>query len=178
MCRHALAAIAIGLTVACTDLPSNLPTAPSRLVEPVATTPPPGPGRVVRTEQWLLELDVVDLTGAECPDDSLRVHRSVWLTVEVRDTGEVALSYRPDVSAAPTAEWQGWLRDSGVEASGTVFDDLPCSGYASSADGAPSTLTGYFSPDARTFSAMEIRRYIGGEDGDIVYYVSWNAHAP
>lgn len=175
MGNRVAAAFVACLAGACSDLPSTLPTSPTEVSQPATMSVPPGPGRVVRTERWALELRVQDVAGIECTDQTLHAARAVELAVEVRDTGRLTLSLHHDTSPTSHAEWTGWMLEGGLEASGAVYDGLPCSGAADEPDGAPSTLTGSFSADGDRFTAMEIRRYMGREEGEIVYYLAWTA---
>lgn len=173
MTNRAAAAIVACLAGACSDLPSSLPTSPTETSQPAVTSVPPGPGLVVRTERWALELRILDVAGTECTDQTLHAPRSVELIVEVRDTGRMTLFLHHEASGPPHAQWTGWMLEGGIEASGAVYSGLPCSGATEEPDGAPSTLTGYFSADGSSFEAMEIRRYTGRAAGEIVYYVTW-----
>ena len=69
----------------------------------------------------------------------------------------------------------GWRMEGGFEGAGLAYEGLPCSGAALEPAGAPTTLTGYFSGDGRSFSGVEVRRYMGRPQGDIVYHVEWEA---
>jgi hypothetical protein len=157
------------LGVACTGIDrSSLPTAPSALGASSA-------GGSVRIEHWTLTLKIRDVMGIEC-DVTLDGTRSVDLRVEFAEGGTVAMRYsQPTREFADAAAVTGWTIAGGFEGAGVAYEGLPCSGAAQEPTGAPTTLTGYFSDDNRTFQGVEVRRYMGRPDGDIVYHVEWKA---
>lgn len=170
----AVALLAI-LAVGCSDMQRvSLPTGPSEL-NPSAASVPPSSGRLLRTERWHLDLTIRDVAGVEC-GDAVGNLRSVDLATDLHDDGTIAMYYDdPSWPAAHAGEWTGWTLENGFEGSGMAYEGMPCSGADTEPSGAPSTLTGYFSADRTTFTANEVRRYMGRPDGEIVYYVEWRA---
>jgi hypothetical protein len=155
----------------------------ARALMPTGPTPGPStaPGtgstlRLLRTELWNLELSVQGVFGAGDCDAASTPTRNTLLRMEFFDNATVALSYdHPDSPSDHAADWTGWVLEGGLEGSGTAYEGLPCSGAELEPSGAPTTLTGYFGADGQTFSAIEVRRYMGRADGEIVYHLEWRA---
>jgi hypothetical protein len=153
-----------------------------RTMIPTSATPSPGvtgPGGSVgtlRVEQWSLEVRIRTVLGAGDCDASGEPVRAVPLGIAHRADGTVAVYYdRDDWPAGHVADWTGWVVEHGFEGTGTAYEGLPCSGTELEPAGAPSTLTGYFSGDGRMFTAVEVRRYLGRDAGEIVYHLEWTA---
>jgi len=166
-------ALLISLALGCSDAQRLSPTGPTVMTQPTPTVA--SPAAVVRTEQWQLDLTVRDVAGAEC-DEAIGTTRRQDLWMDVHDDGTIALHYdhRPG-QTGHAADWTGWTLDQAFEGSGAAYEGMPCSGADEEPSGAPSTLTGYFSADRHTFTGLEIRRYMGRADGEIVYYLEWKA---
>lgn len=166
-------ALLISLALGCSDARRLSPTSPTVMTLPAATGVPAG--RLVRSEPWQLELTLRDVAGAEC-DEAIGTTRLQDLWMDIFDNGTITMHY--DQRAGPTghaADWTAWTLDQSLEGSGAAYEGMPCSGADDEPSGAPSTLTGYFSADRRTFTGLEIRRYMGRADGEIVYYLEWKA---
>jgi len=147
---------------------SSWPTAPSPIVSSSA-------GGQVRTESWSLTLKIREVLGTDCAAP-LDATRRVDLRVEFADNGTVAMRYsQPQRDFADAAAVSGWTLEQSFEGAGVAYEGLPCSGAALEPSGAPTTLTGYFSDDGRTFSGVEVRRYMGRPNGEIVYHLEWEA---
>jgi hypothetical protein len=132
-------------------------------------------GELARIEHWSLTLTIRDVLGTDC-HAALDGARLVDLRVEFAESGTVAMRYSHSAREfADAAAMTGWTMERAFEGSGFAFEGLPCSGAALEPTGAPTTLTGYFSDDGRTFSGVEVRRYMGRPDGDIVYHLEWQA---
>ena len=160
-----VAMVAVGCTG--TDR-SSWPSAPSAL----GASSTGGP---VRTEQWTLTMKIRDVMGTDC-DVASGATREVDLRIDFGEGGIVAMRYsQPARAFADAAALSGWTVAGGFEGAGVAYEGLPCSGVALEPAGAPTTLTGYFSDDNRSFAGVEIRRYMGRPDGDIVYHVEWKA---
>ena len=176
--RKAAAAFCACLATACSQLPDVLPTSPTTVGGPVQTAGPLPAGRVLRTEIWTLDLSIRDVAGADCPPEVLGPPRRLDLRVDIRDDGSLSLYYdTKSWTADHAAAWTGWRLEDGFEAAGVAFEGLPCSGADTEPDGAPSTLTGAFSADERTLTAVEVRRYMGRDAGEVLYYLDWDARA-
>jgi hypothetical protein len=174
--RKSAAALCACLAAACSQVPDVMPTSPTAVGGSVQAAGPLPAGRVLRTEVWTLELSVRDVAGVDCPPEVLGPPRRLDLRVDVRDDGSLSLyydteSWTPDHAAA----WTGWRLEDGFEGAGVAFEGLPCSGANTEPDGAPTTLTGVFSPDGLTFTAVEVRRYLGRHAGEVLYYLDWRA---
>jgi hypothetical protein len=167
----AVAALVAILATGCSGTDrSSWPTAPSA-AEPARTA---GPN--VRVEPWRLALTIRVVLGIDCRDGALEGTREVDLWVEYAEDGTVAMRYsQPARPATELAVVTGWMLDGGFEGAGTAYEGLPCSGAPFEPGGAPTTLTGYFSEDGRTFTGVEVRRYMARPEGDLVYHVEWNA---
>ena len=163
------AALVAVMAVACGGIDrSSWPTAPSTL--DTGST-----AAAVRIEHWSLTLKIRDVMGTDC-DAALDGTRLVDLRIEFAEDGTVAMRYsQPSREFADAATVKGWTLEGGFEGAGLAYEGLPCSGAALELAGAPTTLTGYFSGDGTTFSGVEVRRYMGRPQGDIVYYVEWEA---
>ena len=163
------AALVAVMAVGCSGTDqSSWPTAPS----PAVSSSSGGP---VRIERWSLTLKIRDVLGTDC-DAPLDSTRRVDLQVEFADNGTVAMRYpQPQRDVADAAAVRGWTLERSFEGAGLAYEGLPCSGAALEPAGAPTTLTGYFSDDGRTFSGVEVRRYMGRPQGDIVYHLEWEA---
>jgi len=164
MLHAALALLLAATAAACAaSAPSGLPTAPTA-------------GARGRTEVWQLALTVRTVLGTDCDHPALGATRLVELQMDFADDGTVTMRYghpgRPSVDAASLT---GWTLDDGFEGAGVAYEGLPCSGAALELAGAPTTLTGYFSADGRTFEGVEVRRYLNRPMGDIVYHLEWRA---
>ena len=166
-------ALLIGLTLGCSDGPRLSPTSPTVMTLTAPTNVPPG--GLVRTEHWQLELALRDVAGAAC-DEAIGTTRLQDLWMDIHENGTIAMHYDHRLGTmGHAADWTGWTLDQGFEGSGAAYEGMPCSGADDEPSGAPSTLTGYFSADRGTFTALEIRRYMGRANGEIVYYLEWNA---
>jgi hypothetical protein len=163
------AALVAILAVACGGLDrSSLPTAPS-------TVAASSTGGAVRIERWSLTLKIRDVLGTDC-DVALDGTRVVDLRIEFDEGGAVAMRYsQPAREFVDAAAVTGFTLETGYEGAGLAYEGLPCSGAALELEGAPTTLTGYFSDDRRTFSGVEVRRYMGRPQGEIVYHLEWQA---
>jgi hypothetical protein len=163
------AALVAVIAVGCSGAEqSSWPTAPSPIVSSSAAGP-------LRIERWSLTLKIREVLGTDC-DAPLDATRRVDLRVEFADNGTVAMRYsqsQPDFADA--AAVRGWTLEQSFEGSGLAYEGLPCSGAALEPSGAPTTLTGYFSDDGRMFSGVEVRRYMGRPQGEIVYHLEWEA---
>ena len=164
--------LALAMTGCSDPRTSAMPTSPT----PTDATPAAAAGRVVRTEQWTLDLTMREVYGAGECDPGIGTTRRVLLHVEYTDQNAVAMHYESDVSAVDQATWMGWIHGDGVEASGLAFGSLPCGDAHATTAGTPTLLTGYFAPDGQTFTGTEMRRYASPVASEIVYYVDWRAH--
>jgi hypothetical protein len=163
------AALVAVMAVGCSGTDqSSWPTAPSPALSSSA-------GAAVRTERWILTLKIREVLGTDC-DAPIEAARRVDLRVEFTDDGTVAMRYsQPQRDFADAASVSGWTLEQSFEGAGVAYEGLPCSGAAFEPSGAPTTLTGYFSDDRRTFSGVEVRRYMGRPQGEIVYHLEWEA---
>jgi hypothetical protein len=121
-------------------------------------------------------LTIRTVLGTACDAEVTGPPRVVDLGMEFWDNGAVTMHY--DFWGSSTgyaAVWAAWTLSEGVEGSGLAYEGLPCSGAEFEPSGAPTTLTGYFSATGQAFSAIEVRRYMGRAEGEIVYYLEWKA---
>jgi hypothetical protein len=171
MPKIAAAMVLVVLSIACSgDPPSSLLTGPTPLAPGAASTSP------LRTEEWRLELRIRAVLGAECEESVVGGTRSVDLEMQFAEDGTVAMRYaHPLRPGSAGAGVRGWTLEGGFEGSGLAYEGLPCSGASFEFGGAPTTLTGYFSDDGRSFSGVEVRRYLGRPAGEIVYHLEWRA---
>jgi hypothetical protein len=170
-------AAAIVLALALTGCSDARP--PAHPSSPTATSAPPTMatdpfGRLVRSEQWTLDLTLRSVDGAGACDAGIGSTRTVDLGLHRGGSGEIRLYYDflswPDVLASLT----GKDDLQGFEASGWAVEGLPCSGADLHPASTNTFLTGEFL-DGRTFVGTEVRRHTSPSGAITSFHLDWRA---